>query len=196
MASKAENSANTRKKIIESALYLFSRNGVEQTPINTIMSHAKLTHGGFYHHFASKEALLAQVICDSVTLSKLSNPPAANVSLEKWLDSLLDSYLSLEHSIHESFACPLTFLAREVGLSSETVKRSYEVLLEGHIAKIQEHFCQHLCSEQSKAAATSATALMLGALTMAAAVDNSEQAQEILNSAKQTVKTLLLNKTL
>lgn len=196
MASKAENSANTRKKIIESALYLFSRNGVEQTPINTIMSHAKLTHGGFYHHFSSKEALLAQVICDSVTLSKLSNPPAANVSLEKWLDSLLDSYLSLEHSIHESFACPLTFLAREVGLSSETVKRSYELLLEGHIAKIQEHFCQHLCSEQSKTAATSATALMLGALTMAAAVDNSEQAQEILNSAKQTVKTLLLNKTL
>lgn len=51
----------TRREIVDSALYLFERNGFDRTSLTQIVSRANLTKGAFYHHFKSKEDLLWQI---------------------------------------------------------------------------------------------------------------------------------------
>jgi len=191
MPYKPEHRLRTRKKILESAQYLFSHYGAEKTSIGDIMERAELTHGGFYNHFSSKDELLAQVIHDSVSLSKLANVPQEKEEKEKWLDQVLRSYLSLEHASRKTFACPLTFLARDVSLGTFDAKHEYEELLRQHISKIIEHFLDHKSSKEAKSSSYSVTALMLGALNMASAVNNNNLAEEILESARESVKNIL-----
>lgn len=49
--------SHTRQKIIDESLQLFSVKGYFHTSINDILAATKLTKGGFYGHFASKEDL-------------------------------------------------------------------------------------------------------------------------------------------
>ena len=55
--SKAQATLN-RQHIVETASRLFRQHGVEGVSIADIMAAAGLTPGGFYKHFASKEALV------------------------------------------------------------------------------------------------------------------------------------------
>ena len=48
----------TRKHIVEVASARFRKDGVEATGVVDLMADAGLTHGGFYSHFGSKEALV------------------------------------------------------------------------------------------------------------------------------------------
>lgn len=54
-------SSTTRERIIDQAMYLFSQHGYAATSIAKIEAAAGLTPGagGLYHHFKSKEAVLA-----------------------------------------------------------------------------------------------------------------------------------------
>lgn len=53
--------SNTRERIIDEAMYLFSEHGYATTSVARIEAAAGLTAGagGLYHHFKSKEAVLA-----------------------------------------------------------------------------------------------------------------------------------------
>ncbi len=57
-------STTTRERIVNEAMHLFSQHGFAATSIAKIEAAAGLTPGagGFYHHFASKEAVLADGI--------------------------------------------------------------------------------------------------------------------------------------
>lgn len=60
-----------RNSILETAERLFFEKGYEQTSIQDILDELKLSKGGFYHHFQSKEAILAE-ICENRVVSSLS----------------------------------------------------------------------------------------------------------------------------
>ena len=47
-----------REEILRTAESLFYAQGYERTTIQQILTALGLSKGGFYHHFASKEALL------------------------------------------------------------------------------------------------------------------------------------------
>ena len=57
MPCTAEHKARTRERIEQSARSMFNRRGFASVSIEDIMSHAGLTRGGFYNHFASKTDL-------------------------------------------------------------------------------------------------------------------------------------------
>ena len=52
-----KDGTRTRERIIDKSLELFSVTGYHNTSISDILAAAKLTKGGFYGHFASKEEL-------------------------------------------------------------------------------------------------------------------------------------------
>jgi TetR/AcrR family transcriptional regulator, transcriptional repressor for nem operon len=62
MPYTAEHKARTRARIVASARVLFNRHGFDQVSIDDIMKQSGLTRGGFYSHFASKDALYAEAI--------------------------------------------------------------------------------------------------------------------------------------
>lgn len=51
----------TRRQLVESALFLFERDGFDRTSLQQIVERAGLTKGAFYHHFESKEDLLWRI---------------------------------------------------------------------------------------------------------------------------------------
>lgn len=62
MRYSTEHKQETRKRIVRTAARHFRRRGGHGVGIADLMSKLKLTHGGFYKHFDSKEELLAEAI--------------------------------------------------------------------------------------------------------------------------------------
>src|SRR5437016_5899781 len=56
----AKKKEATHERIVEVAARAIRRNGYAGVTVADIMKEAGLTHGGFYAHFASREAMLAE----------------------------------------------------------------------------------------------------------------------------------------
>jgi len=61
----AEPGARTR--VLDAAVELFARQGYDGTSVSQVIARAGVAKGGFYHHFASKEALLYEVYGDLIS---------------------------------------------------------------------------------------------------------------------------------
>jgi AcrR family transcriptional regulator len=57
----------TRDRVVDAAVELFAERGYDGTSVSQVVERAGLTKGGFYHHFASKEALLFEVYGDLIS---------------------------------------------------------------------------------------------------------------------------------
>lgn len=66
METKSSVRENSRAKIVETALELFARNGYDRTPISMIARIANIAQGLMYRYFPSKEALLTEIIKESM----------------------------------------------------------------------------------------------------------------------------------
>lgn len=56
-----------RDRVLDAAVDLFAQQGYDGTSVAQVIERASLTKGGFYHHFASKEALLYEVYGDLIS---------------------------------------------------------------------------------------------------------------------------------
>ncbi|HKC28326.1 MAG TPA: TetR/AcrR family transcriptional regulator [Jatrophihabitans sp.] len=57
---------DTRARVLEAAVELFAQHGYDGTSVSQVITKAGVAKGGFYHHFASKEALLYEVYGDLI----------------------------------------------------------------------------------------------------------------------------------
>jgi AcrR family transcriptional regulator len=58
---------DARQRVLDAAVELFARQGYDGTSVAQVIAQAGVAKGGFYHHFASKEALLYEVYGDLIT---------------------------------------------------------------------------------------------------------------------------------
>ncbi len=58
---------DARARVLDAAVELFAQHGFDGTSVNQVIARAGVAKGGFYHHFASKEALLYEVYGDLIT---------------------------------------------------------------------------------------------------------------------------------
>ncbi|MDQ2927583.1 MAG: TetR/AcrR family transcriptional regulator, partial [Pseudomonadota bacterium] len=56
-AVRAEQKAETHERIVRAAAASIRRNGFAGAGVAEVMADAGLTHGGFYAHFASRDAM-------------------------------------------------------------------------------------------------------------------------------------------
>jgi AcrR family transcriptional regulator len=61
------STVGARERILSAAVDLFATQGFDATSVAQVIDRAGLTKGGFYHHFASKDALLYEVYGDLIT---------------------------------------------------------------------------------------------------------------------------------
>lgn len=87
--------SKTKERILASATELFSRNGFQKVSIGQIMKLAKMTHGAFYAHFASKEALYHESVRLTIDNSRAARLVKGPLSL-KHLTELVDNYCNLQ----------------------------------------------------------------------------------------------------
>ena len=113
----------THDRIVEAASRAIRRSGYGGTSVPDIMKDAGLTHGGFYAHFDSREAMLAEAAdragADSVaTLARVAStaPP------HRALQNMLELYLSKEHIAE--IVCPVAALGSEMPRQAPEVRRA------------------------------------------------------------------------
>lgn len=96
--------AENRAKILNAASQLFREKGFDAVTVAEVMAAAGLTHGGFYGHFASKDALIAEI---------LALPPDLALSQAENLKSLAKIYLTAAHRDGRDSGCLLAALGSE-----------------------------------------------------------------------------------
>jgi TetR/AcrR family transcriptional repressor of nem operon len=183
-----------RRTITEVSSRLFRERGIKGVSVSDLMSAAGLTHGGFYGHFESKDALAAHA-CRS----------AFERSAEKWRTragasaggacakaGLAERYLSVESCRNPGASCPAAALATDMA------REPVDAPVRAAFAKGVEVLVDLLASMQQKggAAADRQQALadfatMVGALVLARATTGYAISNEFLGAAKQRIVTPL-----
>jgi AcrR family transcriptional regulator len=112
----------SHERIVAAAARAIRRSGYDGTGVADIMKEAGLTHGAFYAHFASREAMLAEAASRACAESAAAVASvAASVPSEQALASMLRTYLSPKHIAQVELGCPLA------ALGSETPRQTPEV---------------------------------------------------------------------
>jgi TetR/AcrR family transcriptional regulator, transcriptional repressor for nem operon len=181
--STARSKETTHQRIVETAARAIRRSGYAGASVADIMKEAGLTHGGFYAHFASREAMLAEAAdragAEAVAASARI---AAAAPPEQALQGLLRAYLSKEHVDSPEMGCPVAALGSEMPRQAPEVRRAATRRIKEMIdvvARQSPNWGQPAAHEH--ALATAAT--MVGALVMARAVDDPKLSDALLKAA-------------
>jgi TetR/AcrR family transcriptional regulator, transcriptional repressor for nem operon len=115
----------THERIVSVAARAIRRSGYDGTGVADIMKEAGLTHGAFYAHFASREAMLAEAAGRACAESAAAAADVAtSVPAGTALASMLGAYLSSEHLQHAETGCPLAALGSETPRQGAEVRRA------------------------------------------------------------------------
>jgi len=115
-ASRAD-AARHRDEVVDAASHLFRERGIAAVSVPELMAAAGLTHGGFYRHFESKDALAATAVTAAFVsqITQLEQVAADNQDdPETSRRIFLDEYLSAAHRDSAGDGCPNAGLATEV----------------------------------------------------------------------------------
>ena len=115
----------THARILETAARVIRRSGYDGTGVADIMKEAGLTHGGFYAHFASRDAMLAEAAdrAGEETIA-IAKKILAEVPGEQALMALMRAYLSDEHMTNVESGCSLAALGSEMPRQAADVRNA------------------------------------------------------------------------
>ena len=162
----------THERIVEAAARAIRRSGYSGTGVADIMKEAGLTHGGFYAHFESRDAMLAEAAdrAGAESVAKLERVAAA-APREKALQALIRAYLSKEHLEGVETGCPMAALGSEMPRQAPKVRRAATRRAKETIDLVARQLPDWgKPNAHEQALATLST--MVGALVLARAVDD------------------------
>jgi TetR/AcrR family transcriptional regulator, transcriptional repressor for nem operon len=187
MKRSKQETAETRKRIVETAAGEFRRNGIDGTGVADLMAAAGLTHGGFYRHFDSKGHLVAESCAAAVdSVVKSVTTAVSRKGRRSGLEAIADDYLSKKHRDDSAGGCPFVSLGSELVRSENTTR---EVATEGFLKLVDIIAGQFPRTRPDVARGRALVALctMIGAVTMSRLVADPELSLAIL---RQTEKQL------
>lgn len=173
----------SHERIVQAAARAIRRSGYDGTGVADIMKEAGLTHGAFYAHFESREAMLAEA---ADRAGAESNAFGARVIAaappEQALQALIQAYLSEEHLAGIEKGCPVSALGSEMPRQAPEVRRAATRRIKEMIdlvARQSPDWGQPGAHE--RALVTVAT--MVGTLMLARAVDDTALSDSLCSAA-------------
>jgi TetR/AcrR family transcriptional repressor of nem operon len=187
--SKTEK-ANTHKRIVTLAAKKFREQGLAGIGIADLMKEADLTVGGFYKHFDSRDALVAEAIGSALEMWKDRIDAAAAGGPRVSYKSLVDDYLSEAHRDHPGTGCPVGALAGDLARSDKRTRavatRKIRDNVELLATLIRDSNKTDRDTARSRAVMTYCA--MVGAISMARTVSDKEFSREILKTVALHLK--------
>jgi len=182
--SKAHKQA-THERLVEAASHQFRAHGGDGISIADLMDELKLTHGGFYRHFASKDDLYAEALAFSFA-QKLTSLLATTQSEERsvQLKKIIDRYLSPEHCTNRADGCPVAALSGEIVRQPAIVQVAFDKGLRAYMTQIAPLLPGATETERQRNALALFSG-MVGALSVARAVADQALQAELLAAARE-----------
>jgi len=186
MREPGQRKAETRQRILDAAGPLFRRYGIDGVGVDAIMHEAGLTHGGFYAHFASKEALAAEVAVADLARSAakweaISREPDPAAALAR----IVGPYLDPAHVAAVDRGCALPALGAELARRPEACASLAEPI-RTMLAALQR--CR---PEDGAPGAMVRLSCMVGAVLLARLSRDPTLAAALLEAAKKSISAFV-----
>ncbi|MHB0777493.1 TetR/AcrR family transcriptional regulator [Halomonas sp. WWR20] len=199
MPYSTNHKAKSRERILKSAIELFSRKGFEKVSIGQIMKLAKMTHGAFYAHFASKEALYHASVQETLESSRAARLVKGPLSV-KHLTELVSNCWNLQELERKHKPGPETVLFNEIGNENAEIRTLFEAsylrmkkMLEtrlialSRLKKLPFEPDRDVIADKSRVILAS----LVGAVAIAKSLPGEQERQCILNAAQRNILQML-----
>lgn len=187
MRYSREHKLETHARIVKKASVRLREKGAHGIGVADLMKEAGLTHGGFYAHFDSREALVIEAFAHAMDRSterwrKLAEatPP------EKRLATIVDSYLTPLHRDDPGHGCAVPSLGAEIARESPKTRKAFAAKLEQMIDMMAEQI-PDLPRRAARKRAMATIATMMGTMVLARIAGNGDFSDEILGAGRDAV---------
>ncbi|WP_027579650.1 TetR/AcrR family transcriptional regulator [Bradyrhizobium sp. Ai1a-2] len=187
MRYSKEHKTETHERIVKQASVRLRERGAHGIGVADLMKEVGLTHGGFYAHFDSREALVIEAFGYAMDRGnerwrKLveETPP------EKRLATIVEAYLSTTHRDDPGRGCAVPSLGAEIARESPKTRKAFAARLERMIDMIADQI-PDVPPKTARKQAMAALATMMGTVVMARVAGNGEFSDDILAAGREAV---------
>lgn len=186
METKPSRKEVTHDRIVETAARAIRRAGYDGVGVADIMKEAGLTHGGFYAHFPSRDALLVEAIeragrDSAAVIARSSAKRHARGGSE--FRAFVESYLSDTHLASHEVGCPVAALASEMPRQAPEVRQASVDRIRGLLKLVR----QTMGPDATEKGAMLAVSAMVGALQLGRAIGDNPQGRALLAASRQAL---------
>ena len=192
MRYSKDHKAETHARIVKNASVRLREKGPAGIGVAELMKEAGLTHGGFYAHFDSRDALIDEAFAHAMEgIARRWRRRADNAPEGKELDAIVNSYLTVQHRDDVGNGCLLPALGAEIARADSRTRKAFTACLEDMIGVVSGEM-PGLTPKAARQRAMSIVAVMMGSLLLSRATGNSELSSDLLEAGRQSA--LLLGK--
>jgi TetR/AcrR family transcriptional regulator, transcriptional repressor for nem operon len=187
MRYSKEHKLETHARIVKKASVRLREKGAHGIGVADLMKDAGLTHGGFYAHFDSREALVIEAFAYAMDRStdrwrKL----AEQTPLDKRLATIVDSYLTPVHRDDPGHGCAIPALSAEIARESPKTRKAFAAKLDQMIDMIAGQI-PDVPRKTARKQAMASLATMMGTLVLARVAGSGEFSDDILGAGRDAV---------
>jgi TetR/AcrR family transcriptional repressor of nem operon len=182
MRYPSDHKAGSRQKIIQAAAAQFRQGGIDSVGVVPLMKAAGLTHGAFYAHFKSKDALVEAVLEEGL---EENFEQMTEVARTGGLAALVDLYLSPLHRDNPQAGCPAATLAAELARHATGSRKAFTCSLDRTLRLIEG-----LLPRPDRDTAQAIFSTMVGSLVLARSVNDRKLSENFLASGRAAALSL------
>jgi TetR/AcrR family transcriptional regulator, transcriptional repressor for nem operon len=185
MRYPAEHKQQTRERIVRAAAKRFRKQGGEGPGIAALMRDLRLTHGGFYRHFAGKDELFLEAF--KLALQEPNQRIASAIERappEGKLAAFIEGYLDTEHCNDITDGCPVAALASELVRHPRGTRAALELAVRGRVQQLAK-LVPGATEEDRESRASVLFSGIAGTLTLARLMTDDERRRRFLRQASQ-----------
>ena len=201
MGHSKASKANTHARLVEAAAARFKERGIDGISLADLMKDLKLTHGGFYKHFGSRDELVSEALALALTETSQAMRERLFPEGKPDVGAFVDFYLDEAHRDERAAGCAVAALAGDAARKSTDVQAQFRESIEGNVEALSEALASkagvsggsgtaagaRATPAESRAAALLVLSALYGALIMARAVGDSPLSNEILRTVRQRI---------
>ena len=187
MRYEPDYKAKTRQKVLGEAAKVMRAEGIQGMGVANVMAKAGLTHGAFYAHFESKDALIAETIQEMALAARGKfDTVTAELGPADALRKYIEFYLSARHRDNAETSCPLPWLAGEIPRIGAPSRKRYGASVAG-LTELLAARLRELDHADADGMAGSVVAELVGALALSRAVGEKAQSDLILSRSRDSI---------
>jgi AcrR family transcriptional regulator len=187
-AARSSRHQQSHERILDAAARAVRRSGVAGVGVAEVMKEAGLTHGGFYAHFESRDALLAEALDHAGKQSSArvrERMQARMADGESPFSALVNEYLSALHMAEMELGCPVAALSSDMQRVQDTLREGARSRVRALAAAVEAT----LPPGAAPGSAWAVTASMVGAIQLARVLGPEGGGSEVLQSCRESLLT-------
>jgi TetR/AcrR family transcriptional repressor of nem operon len=187
MRYSKEHKQETHARIVKKASVRLREKGAHGIGVADLMKEAGLTHGGFYAHFDSREALVIEAFAYAMDRStERWRKIAEQTPPDKRLATIIESYLTPVHRDDPGHGCAVPTLGAEIARESPKTTKAFAAKLEQMIDMMADQVLD-VPRKVARKQAIAALTTMMGTLVLSRIAGNGEFSDEILSAGREAV---------